>query len=101
MRSRLPAALGLTLALSAGEGCVLIWSYGSFHDQPGSGGSRGSRGSGGGGATGGQGTGGTICLPEPDAGDAGEICCGSDCGTCVTCTVCDDAGNCVAPGPGG
>jgi hypothetical protein len=71
---------------------VLLWSYGSFHDQSGSGGSRSSGGSGGDGATEGQGTGGAkICDPQADAGD---VCCASDCGTCETCAA--DGSTCEA-----
>jgi hypothetical protein len=47
MRSRLRAAIWLSLVLSGGGGCALIWSYGTFQDQPaGSGGSGGRPGTG-------------------------------------------------------
>jgi hypothetical protein len=111
MRSRLAGAMGLSMALAAGEGCALVWSYGSFHDQPGTGGSHG------GGDAGEQGTGGGKkadneactqgiecasgnCVPQADAA---SICCASACGTCATCGV--EGSRCEAvptgmPGPG-
>jgi hypothetical protein len=96
MRSRLGAAIGLTLALCGGGGCVLVWSYGSFHDQPDAGGSGGSDG-------GAEGTGGgTKANSEPctlgsecvsghctlqGQADAGSICCAGACGACEVCAT--------------
>lgn len=110
MRSRLVGAMGFTLALSGAEGCALIWSYDSFHDQPAQSGS-GGHGSAKGEGTGGKQSNGEACTQatecssgncEPQA-DAGSVCCASACGPCEICGASGAACEAVAtgtPGPG-